>query len=101
VKGQGKRPTIQKEKELEAPKKSPIEEEEEGQLLGPIGTTLVAWEKTHTYTHTQINIDMHFALCKATYDEGMWCHVLQRNNTHTQHNTISHLETNFHDMRDD
>jgi hypothetical protein len=52
VKGQGKRPTIQKEKELEAPKKSPIEEEEEGQLLGPIGTTLVAWEKTHTYTHT-------------------------------------------------
>jgi hypothetical protein len=58
-------------------------------------------KNTHIHTHTQINIDMHFALCKATYDEGMWCHVLQRNNTHTQHNTISHLETNFHDMRDD
>ncbi len=40
---------------------------------------------------------MHFVLCKATFDKGMWCHVLQSNNT--QHNTFSQLETNF--MRDD
>ncbi len=56
MKGQGKRPTIQKEeKKLEAPKKSPIEEKE-GQLLGPIGTTLLAQacEKAHTHTHTYI-----------------------------------------------
>jgi hypothetical protein len=38
---------------------------------------------------------LHFALCKATYYKGMWCHVLQSNNT--QH--IFSLETNF--MRDD
>jgi len=64
VKGKGKRPTIQKVKKvLEAPKKSPIEEEEEeGQLLGPIGDNTTSLGKgTHTHTH----IDMHFALCKA------------------------------------
>ncbi len=73
-------------KVLEAPKKSPIEEE--GQLLGPIGDNTTSLGKgTHTHTH----IDMHFALCKATYDKGMWCHVLQSNNT--QHNTTQHNNT--------
>lgn len=78
-------------KVLEAPKKSPIEEEE-GQLLGPIGDNTTSLGKgTHTHTHTQI-CTLHFA--RHTYDKGMWCHVLQSNNT--QHNTFP-IGNKFHE----